>query len=681
MSFNNPSYYNAYKCIEQIPLDPIAKHRDEMFERSAELFKSIHQSVQQPLNTTDKCKTRSKSELAKISSNYRKLVQDYLLPSTNNKSFTEILERKGAVTLLNQGHYRQLLALWDLCDILYFTDGDERMTGVKLLQWLNNIDKGIHRYDIQGIMNNPKGPIDHHDFWPCIYKLIFRRDFNLLIQLLKMSKNKPPTSKEASQLLDHLLRATIDVPSIPNNPDQDAMYKYMLDWTKWREKVYRMAESLQKTDRVASVMMHQKSLLNALAILHGQSKPIINQADHAAEAIVSIVVNTKPFATPDEIRSIVSELDLSLKRQQQHHDDRFYSYAMLIQGSIAEGLEFFKPDDWWTLVHLVDLFGLTADSNSISSLSSSGYIATIDVQLFGGPDDNQRYSIHFRTFLILVYVRLLSQQSNLWQYGLDYISTCGVLGQMALMNYIQSMPNKNTVGTERLLNYCMEHGYVKEVTEFYKCQAKRGIKDSYSKAIHYLYSVGEYSLLEEICELAIYHFAHSGELTDIGDIETQIQSYCEPLPRIAFYIEFFKLHNLYKQQNYGEAAEVLYDLLMSSDTNNSKFTPFLFIEGFTMLDDRFAQYSENQIMSVLYMLHDMFNQDRLDGLDLVASYFTRIKIFDIEKIDSQYYQDVVKKLFREHVELVANRYIHYKQLILNSNTSQQQSLLFYQQQP
>ena len=269
-----------------------------------------------------------------------------------------------------------------------------------------------------------------------IHRLIFRREFQTLIDLLKITKNKQSTSKEASLLLDHLLRVIIDVPSIPctttttalKNDEQSAIDKYMLDWSKWREKVYKTAESLQKGgDR--SVMMHQKNLLNALAILHGQQRTVLNQADHATEAIICFIVNNHPFATPHEIRTtIVNELDLSLK-QQQNDDERFYAFAMMIQGNIAEALECFKPDDWWTLVHLVDLFGLS--SNNLAC----NYIATIDIQLFDRMDNNQRrYSMHFRSFLILMYVRLLGQQSSLWQYGLDYISTCGVLGQKALMN-------------------------------------------------------------------------------------------------------------------------------------------------------------------------------------------------------------------------------------------------------
>ncbi|KAG2214968.1 hypothetical protein INT45_007707 [Circinella minor] len=484
-----------------------------MFIESAKLFRKIHEQQQQQSS-----KTRSQSELATISSSYRKLLSDFLLPPTNEKSFTEVFEKHGTVTLLKQTHYRQLLALWDLCDILYFTDGDKRMTGLKLLQWLNKNDKGIHRFDLQGIMNNSRGPIDHPDFWPCIYKLIFRREFKTLIDFIKIAKNKQFTSKEASQLLDHLLRVIIDVPSIPRtttattlkNDQQDTIDKYISDWSKWREKVYKTAESLQKGgDR--SILMHQKSLLNALAILHGQQKTILNQADHPTEAIICFILNNHPFATPHEIRTIITnELDISLKHQQDDNE-RFYAFGMMIKGNIAEALDCFRPDDWWTLVHLVDLFGLSTENLACN------YISTIGIQLFDQEDVQQQlYSMEFRTFLILTYVRLLGQQSSLWKYGLDYIKTCGDLGKKALMNYIQCIPTNNSIGVQELLELCIEKDYVKEVVEIYKHEADKGIKDSYSKAIRYLYDIGNYSYLEDICELGIYQFASTGNNANLN---------------------------------------------------------------------------------------------------------------------------------------------------------------------
>ena len=96
-----------------------------MFVKSAKLFRKIHHQQQQQqqryniiiltflqvnanyvyycvkhtyththTHTYKSSKTRSQSELATISSSYRKLLSDFLLPPTNDKSFTEVFEVK-----------------------------------------------------------------------------------------------------------------------------------------------------------------------------------------------------------------------------------------------------------------------------------------------------------------------------------------------------------------------------------------------------------------------------------------------------------------------------------------------------------------------------------------------------------------------------------------------------------
>ncbi|KAI9484333.1 nucleoporin Nup85-like protein [Zychaea mexicana] len=574
MSAHEHCQCNVYKCIAQIPIDPIDRDRFEMFERSAILFRSIHESTRQSQQHSLK-ETRSQSKLPKISSEYKAMVQNYFASMTTGKSFSEFVKAQGQLGVGKLKEYKHLLGMWELCDILYFTDGDKRKTGTRLLQWINDIDKSSHNFDIQGIMRNQEGPIEHRDFWSCVNKLIFRRDFQNLIQLLKKVKSQEATSKEAAQLIDYLLWIIVDIPPIPDNLDDMVQTdKYWSDRTRWREKVYKTANSLQKA-RVPSVMMHQKSLLSALGILHGEPKTIANCASNAAEAIISLIVNAHPFAAPNDIRTIANnEPDLSLNQK----DERFYSYAMMIQGNIGCALETFKLNDWWTLVHLVDLFGLVEESN---------YVTTIDVQLFN-PDDDRRYDMHFRSFLILVYVRMLSQQSSLWHYGLDYLKTCGTLGRAALMDYIQSMPvdhHFQAKKVKRLLEHCMERDYVKEVVEIWKCLAERGIENTYSEIIRYLCGVGDFSSMEQICELAVYHFARTGELTDIDTLESRLDNYSEPLPQVSFFIQFYKLHVLYEKQEFDEAIELLYDLLMSDDTD-PKFIPLLVVEGGNELEGK-----------------------------------------------------------------------------------------------
>ena len=88
-----------------------------------------------------------------------------------------------------------------------------------------------------------------------------------------------------------------------------------------------------------------------------------------------------------------------------------------------------------------------------------------------------------------------------------------------------------------------------------------------------------------------------------------------------------------------------------------------------LIVDRFAHYTENQIMTVLYLLHDMFNHGSLDGLDILVSYFARTKIYALENnnTNQKQCQEIAKKLFRDEVELVAMRYSRYKQMIVNNN--------------
>ncbi|KAI8150221.1 nucleoporin Nup85-like protein [Fennellomyces sp. T-0311] len=575
------------------------------------------------------------------------MLSDYVASMTRGKRFEDFIKSEGAGALAECHRYHQITRLWELCHILYFTDQEDEPTGVKLLNWLNEIDKSIYRFDVQGIIAH-KTPIDHPEFWPYVYKLILRREHRILYDLIKIVKSRLSAHKEAAQLVEHLLVALNGVPSIPNEADRADQYSK--DWTKWREKVHKVAESFRKAHGSAYRMQYS-SLLNSLGLLYGDTKSILSFAEHPTEALISLIVNAHPFATPDKIRAVTRVLDLHFNGELKH----FSAFAKVIQGDIGPGLELFSPKDWWLLTHLVDLLGMTVAANSI---------ATMNTQIFS-PERKQRYMMPFRTFLVLVYVRLLSEHEKIWGYGLDYLSTCGPLGRVALDDYINSMPSNSTSATERLLDYCIDHGYVKQVMMIYECQANRGVRGSYSRAIQYLCRTGEYSILEQICESAVYHYARTGELADTGNLPAQLHNYSRSLPHVEFFIQFSQLHYFYENHDYDEAAEFLYDILLSENTA-THFIPLLFVEGMTVIevDQQFSRYTENQVISIRLLLNDLLNRDNIPGMDLLALYMERIHGIPVQ--ESRDGQDTVQTAFREYVDLISQRYSYHS--VVASNT-------------
>ncbi|KAM3584795.1 hypothetical protein VKS41_003597 [Umbelopsis sp. WA50703] len=458
------------------------------YETTAKVFESLHdvdinlQNGKSKNLTNGNFKSYKHTTLHSYAAQYTSQLLDYQKLLNNDVRKEADAERKTI---------RTFIAIWHLCEILFFSKQKEAPLAKDLVEWLNVTDKsGLLKYDSQRIIHHPD-PCNHPEFWDFVYKLLLRGQMQAVTTLLTHAVKT--ISAKSLTTLNKLITILTSMPELYSSYSTTAENRYMKQRSKWLTDVAQFKDTLQQiTDTDTASLTSQT--LNLLNLLEGDRTSILEHSSTRHEAIVAIALYSCPTHSRHELPDIVRLVDKQFPIPAG--DTALEACRAFMVGDIYEAIVTCASEDWWLVAHLTDLL---EKADMLESRSNLGLMV----------DDDD---VELREYFMLNYAQTLFSYASLWESAIFYLSTCPIQGRAWMSQLILRIPTTDDVTVTRLLQTCERFRLQEQHTIICRIAAKSFVvSKDFAKAVKYYQMAQDMSSLSHISDQILNSYLDCGE--------------------------------------------------------------------------------------------------------------------------------------------------------------------------
>ncbi|GAN01077.1 hypothetical protein MAM1_0004d00508 [Mucor ambiguus] len=443
--------------------------------------------------------------------------------------------------------YLKLSAIWQLCQIVYFSDQKDDIEA--LVKWYNRTNSSLYyEYDRQAIFNNPEGPLEHPSFWPFAIRMTTLGRIDQLSALLKRTLPGISFSRN-SDILPYAIALNDITLNLPLN----------------KEKLSTTMANLRASKRFnLKIDHHAQQLLVVMAILSGDEAITLEHTQDDIHAYICC-----RFYQP----TVGSFTDYSARHPPLSNQSSSSSLLpsqnvlrSIIAGDIYQAIEECVHYDWWLLAHLTDLLSMNQ---------------MIDREI-NIPVRQDTISVPVKSHFILYYASALKNQFGLWKQAYSYMFECGDLGKEVVIEHLNSMDlNMDDSALTEVMDFCNHHSLESTAIELYKRKASMCMESKdYKKALYYYRTSKQHQYIDTVFYEIIWHLAMTGRWFDISSLGS------EQFDGIYYtiYQHLYNLHNHIERSELKEAAKE-FRALVDSDSVPNHIMAIVIWEGLALVRD------------------------------------------------------------------------------------------------
>ncbi|KAL7333353.1 hypothetical protein PS15p_202261 [Mucor circinelloides] len=471
------------------------KIRSILYEQSHLIFQKLHQKTS-PITVNQAAKEYDDALNEQI-----ELVEQYYHELALSKERQE---------------YLKLSAIWQLCQIVYFSDQKNDIEA--LVKWYNRVNSSLYyEYDRQAIFNNPDGPFEHSSFWPFAIRMTTLGRIDQLSALLKHTLLDVSVARK-SDILPYLISLNDIISSLPLDKEKISMAIANLHASKWPSP---------------KIEHHAEQLLAVMAILLGNEAMTLQHTQDDIHAYICCrfyqpaVGSFTEFSTRHPPTS--SRMSPTLLPSQN-------VLRSIIAGDIYQAIEECVQYDWWLLAHLTDLLSMNQ---------------MIDREI-NIPVRQDTISVPVKSHFILYYASSLKNQFGLWKQAYNYMFECGDLGRQAVIEHLDNTDlNVDDSAITEVVDFCNHHSLESIGIEIYKRKATLCMESNdYSKALYYFKQSKQHQYIDTVFYKIIWHVALTGNWFDISSLNSEEYNGIY----YTIYQHLHNLHNSIDKSDFKEAA-------------------------------------------------------------------------------------------------------------------------------
>ncbi|CEP08426.1 hypothetical protein [Parasitella parasitica] len=423
--------------------------------------------------------------------------------------------------------YLQLSAIWQLCQIVYFSDCKDDIKS--LMEWHNQINTSLfYEYDKQAIYFNLEGTFEHPDFWPYVIRMATLANTEQISSILKHVLLDVSVS-EYNNLLPYIM-ALCDITS----------------------------SFLPDAERLKSIITN----LNATGWMHPKTK---YHADQIC-TVMSIFLGNETVTirnTQDDIHayiccryyrsSVGSFNDFSARnppKTMPHSSQKILRH--IIAGDIYQAMEECIHYDWWLLAHLSDLL-------TMNQMIDREIKIPVETDTLSMPN-----------------------QFGLWKQAFSYMLECGDLGKEAVVEHLNTMDlNVEDTVVMDVVEFCINQSLESTGIEIYKKKATMCMESNdYTRALLYYKKAKQDQSVDDVFYEMIWQLAKTGKWFDLSALGTAKYDG-------VYYTIYRHLSNFYGYMTRSELEDATNEFraLINSDSVPYQMMPIVIWEGLGLIKD------------------------------------------------------------------------------------------------
>ncbi|KAF7732900.1 Nuclear pore complex protein Nup85 [Apophysomyces ossiformis] len=537
-----------------------------------------------------------KAAVASYAKDYTDLLRDYLqqLEEVSTGLATE-MSASHCFTSKNKSEEQDkleiqrihdVLRIWDLCELLYFSEEEEDgAIMAQLSDWLN-MYWPIEEYGDEDDTRQ--------DLWTLISRHLLRSNLSEATQLLQAKqKELSDTQQVYANWIVELIQ------SMPKLSANAAAADHITKWKEWHAQTLKIYNDMMLAEPdVDEVDVHQ-SLTSILEILAGVKEAIVDSGSYF-EALTGFLMYNQPFRTRNDLALVAGQLDIN------ENDTVAAACHHIILKNWEDAFE--ALDDHWLQVHL----GLL--------LIASGYLPDADMQ-----SSEQEVTVDPIYYVIEAYAEFIAKRYHMWNEAVDYINVCKPNAEIwisRLLSQSYFSPGDAEL-VQSLFDQFSSLGLFYAERSLYKILAKKEDEEGkvYKATIHYA-RAEDMNALEAIAQRILKQYLETGTLDGVVS-ETDEAGFLLQCPTYSFLLGYYELRRHIESQDLESAATLLMGLITSLDAPE-EFRTVLLVDSFCI------QQATRQIVFDSDETTELLHQYQLAlthpaQYDLFGPYFKRVK--------------------------------------------------------
>ncbi|KAG0182269.1 Nuclear pore complex protein Nup85 [Apophysomyces sp. BC1021] len=407
-------YNLVYEHINKIS-NKAPKNEEEFYNESFDIFSKLDQLRKTNLSSTmitpnRILSDREKSKVAQYASKYTDLLRDYYYQ----------LGQKNECDEHEIQHVNDVLRIWSLSEILYFSGPQDEPIVTHLSDWLSvywPLEDGVDGNVMFKCEND-----DHDEDWKTVYRYLLRNNIPEAVDLLEIFTD------HVSQIRQTCTRRIIELlQAMPMSTSDTVTTEDISEWKEWHANVlatYRDFAQMTSDENDESFIA---SLLLVLQILSGDKDTILEFGTYL-ESLVGLLVYNQPFRTRHDIALVASKLHLD------EEDSVAAACHHLITRNWDEAFE--ALDDHWFQTHLGHL------------LITSGYLLDSETQV-----SEDEVTVDPVYYVISAYAECIAERYSMWKEAVVYMNVCKANAEIWIAKVIAKREDAEGDVYNATLNY------------------------------------------------------------------------------------------------------------------------------------------------------------------------------------------------------------------------------------
>ncbi|CAG8461054.1 3381_t:CDS:10 [Funneliformis mosseae] len=427
--------------------------------------------------------------------------------------------------------FRDMMAIWELCRIMYFIKSERyQRLSTDLVTWLNECYPmgALTEEELNEVRESPNLR-NTVVFWSRLYKLILRGLFPQAINFLRSILIPVESDKYINReiVINDIIQSVIKcIKSRPKISSHDTD----LAWRNWLSQCSQVQKSIILENKFL-----EESFVKILKILAGDPDAILSKSSSWLEGLIALIYHKYPRCDSSDIKAILGPIFV---RFSVYPDATSQVLKRIFYQRIDEALGYCKYIDSWLLSHLLDL------------------LCKVDLdEIIGGKSFRERCLINFAEPLLT--------HSTLWQIGFKYLEHCEKYGKVYIEEFIGKVPFDNERKFEKILKICEDNGLIFDEKCITTAMGTKYMQiKRYGSTMIYYMRAGKDENLKTICNMFLTQYVETGKIT-FEEVIDSIPVDKDSNESVNFLSRYRLYHSLIQDEFFHQAAQVLVECLRS----------------------------------------------------------------------------------------------------------------------
>jgi nuclear pore complex protein Nup85 len=193
---------------------------------------------------------------------------------------------------------------------------------------------------------------------------------------------------------------------------------------------------------------------------------------------------------------------------------------------------------------------------------------------------------------------------------LEYLRFCPTFGKSTLELLIPRIKLNNANDFEKMIMFCKNNGLQLALKSVLLTQGMNAYNAQlYTEAITCYIEAGEYSRINHIVYKLLGMYQTNGNIAYKDAISGIPMESLFKSPILSFLFRFIEFQTLYKEKNYGEAADLVV-LLLTSGIAPKSFWKMLLLDALPLLEGQINVFTSEQVMELMRCVESCMSDSR-----------------------------------------------------------------------